>query len=159
MDVSLAKDVHHPLFLHWVEEHDEGLQRLQALRETFLKGDGALARSQAQHFAIELNAHHAHEEAHLFPRLESLFPEGGPIPQMRAEHKRLSELVAQVEEALLAPLRQEETRQALEALETLLKSHLDAETRLLYPLAEQALAPTEQEQLSRFFEPVEGFRS
>lgn len=159
MDVTQAKDVHHPLFLHWVEEHDEGLQRLQALRETFQKGDLTLARSQAQHFAIELNAHHAHEEAHLFPRLESLFPEGGPIPQMRAEHKRLSELVAQAEAAMLAPMRKEEAAAWLEALEVLLKSHLDAETRLLYPLAEQALAPTEQEQLSRFFEPVEGFRS
>ncbi len=159
MDPAHTQDVHHPLFLHWVQEHDEGLQRLQALREAFLKGDVALARSQAQHFGIELNAHHAHEEAHLFPRLETLFKDGGPIPHMRAEHKRLAELVALAAEAMLAPLRAEEARAWLEALELLLKSHLDAETRLLYPLAEQALTATDQEQLSRFFEPVEGFNS
>ncbi|HJW34430.1 MAG TPA: hemerythrin domain-containing protein [Holophagaceae bacterium] len=159
MDPVRATDVHHPLFLHWVEEHDEGLQRLQALRNSFQKGDVALARSLAQHFGSELNAHHAYEEAHLFPRLEGHFQNGGPLPQMRAEHKRLAELVALAQEAMLAPLRAEEARAWLEALEILLKSHLDAETRLLYPLAEQALTPTDQEQLSRYFEPVEGFNS
>lgn len=152
----MSQELHHPLLRHWVEEHDEGLQRLQALRESFQKGDAPLARAQARHFRIELNAHHAHEEAHLFPRLEGQFPDGGPIPRMRAEHLRLAELAALVEECLLAPLRGEEAKAWMEALEILLKEHLDREATLLYPLAESALAPTEQEQLARFFTPVEG---
>ncbi len=152
----MSQELQHPLLKHWVEEHDEGLQRLQALREAFLRGDAPLARSQAQHFRIELNAHHAHEEAHLFPRLEAQFADGGPIPQMRAEHRRLAELAALVEESMLAPLRVEEAKAWMEALEVLLKEHLDREATLLYPLAETSLAPTEQEQLARFFSPAEG---
>ena len=156
MDPVQSARLQHPLLRHWVEEHDEGLQRLQALKETFRTGDVTLARSQAQHLRIELNAHHAHEEAHLFPRMEAQFPDGGPIPQMREEHRRLAELTGLAEEAMLAPLRAEEARAWLDALEALLRAHLEREVTLLYPLAEQALAPTEQEQLARFFTPVEG---
>jgi len=152
----MSQELQHPLLRHWVEEHEEGLQRLRALRESFLKGDSALARAQAQHFRIELNAHHAHEEAHLFPRLEGQFPGEDPLPRMRAEHVRLAELAGLVEESMLAPLRAEEARAWMEALEVLLKEHLEREATLLYPLAEAALAPTEQEQLARFFTPVEG---
>lgn len=152
----MPEELHHPLLRHWVEEHEEGLVRLRSLKEAFLKGDTALARAQAQRFRIELNAHHAHEEAHLFPRLEAQFPDGGPLPQMRAEHRRLAELAGLAEEAMLAPMRAEEAKAWLEALEALLKEHLERETSLLYPLAESALAPTEQEQLARFFTPVEG---
>jgi hemerythrin-like domain-containing protein len=96
--------------------------------------------------------HHGKEEQHLFPALErcGIPREGGPVGCMLAEHNE--------GRRLLREMRQGESRAragVMRQFSSLLRSHIDKENTILFPLADQVLADEQQQRLLSAFEAVE----
>jgi hemerythrin-like domain-containing protein len=93
--------------------------------------------------------HHAKEEELFFPALvRAGLPErGGPVAAMMKDHD--------LGRALVLEMTRGEPRQRAEQARRyarLLRDHLAKEDRILFPLAEELLAPAETERLRREFE-------
>src|SRR3990170_7204110 len=98
----------------------------------------------------ELEAHFAQEEENLFPRLERAIGPGGPMKAMLAEHLSLWKAEDALKEGLKAvrgapsPLSLEKARSLVPVLRHilwLLRSHIEKEEKVLFPLAERFLSP------------------
>ena len=106
--------------------------------------------------------HHGKEEDELFPVLEQrgIPKEGGPIGTMLIEHDQGRAFVRAMGEA--ANRYAQGDASAVPALVqntlgyvNLLRQHIWKENEILFPMADQVLSPTDQEQLSAAFERIE----
>ena len=105
--------------------------------------------------------HHTKEEKHLFVKMEERgIPHDGPIGVMLDEHDQGRRLVAAMRERLSAALALSEA--ATEALKAdlvayarLLRSHIDKEDNILYPMADSAFTAEDQRGLEEAFKKVE----
>lgn len=95
--------------------------------------------------------HHAKEEEHLFPLLErcGIPRDGGPLAVMCAEHDQGRRLL----EALRAaePMRRDIVHQYV----ALLRSHIDKENLVLFPLADRLLERAGRAELDAAFRAVD----
>ena len=96
--------------------------------------------------------HHGKEEEHLFPALEAhgIPKDGGPLAVMRAEHEE--------GRALIRAMVEGDDRQiagAIRGYVALLRTHIDKENSVLFPLAERLLSEEEQRALAHAFQEVE----
>lgn len=106
--------------------------------------------------------HHAKEEDCLFPAMEAagVPREGGPIGAMLAEHVTGRERIRGMFEAA-GSLRRGDRSGAARFTENarsyieLLRSHIDKEDAVLYPIADARLSPEKQKVLEGQFEKVE----
>ena len=98
----------------------------------------------------ELEAHFSQEEESLFPRLERAIGPGGPMKAMLEEHLSLWKAEDALKEGLKAvrgapsPLSLEKARSLVPVLRHilwLLRSHIEKEEKVLFPLAEKFLSP------------------
>jgi len=106
--------------------------------------------------------HHGKEEDLLFPLLQQkgVPRAGGPIGVMLHEHEEGRALIRQMSDAaqgMKSGLAGSGPRwaEAARGYAALLRSHIDKENNVLFMLAEQLLAPSEQEQLAADFEKLE----
>jgi hemerythrin-like domain-containing protein len=105
--------------------------------------------------------HHAKEEKHLFVRMEERgIPHDGPIRVMLDEHDQGRRLVAAMKERLSAALAgsgaaTEALRADLIAYARLLRSHIDKEDNILYPMADSVFTSEDQRGLEEAFKKVE----
>lgn len=106
--------------------------------------------------------HHGKEEEYLFPNLEKrgLPANQGPIPVMLHEHeggrnavKAISEALAQARQGDAAAT--EAVAVNLAILDEHLRSHIDKENQVLFPMADKILTPEDQQALVGSFEKHE----
>lgn len=125
--------------------------------------DGESAREAIDFFrSFADGCHHAKEENQLFPLLEArgFSADAGPTAVMRAEHVEGRTLIAEMERALPAASRGEESGRTswLEAANnyaTMLRDHIQKEDHCLFPMADQSLPDSDVAELTRAFEAVE----
>jgi hemerythrin-like domain-containing protein len=106
--------------------------------------------------------HHGKEETALFPAMENagIPRQGGPIGVMLAEHEQGRAFIRQMTESAerfsqgdasaKAPL-----IDAVRGYSDLLRSHINKEDNVLFPMADAALPAAEQTRLSAAFEGIE----
>ena len=136
--------------------HGVGLEKLKLLEdaaEELKKGRTAEAlpklREVLTFFNGELRTHFLHEEDGLFPVLARIIGRMGPIGVMIDEHQSLWRAVDTLEEHVLA-LEQgnatslAETERVATHIVWLLRSHIQKEDEMLFPLAERSLSPEGQ---------------
>ena len=93
-------------------------------------------------FVDSINSHFGYEEKEHFPDLECVYPMAGagPIPVMLAEHQQMRELFNEMRLALID--RDNELLSDLtQTLLFFMQQHNTKEENILYPLADQKLAP------------------
>ncbi len=104
--------------------------------------------------------HHGKEEDHLFKLLQHKPPARGPVAVMLQEHEIGRGFLRRTQEGLeaLRSGRADGATQVVEGLRgysELLRAHIDKENYVLFPMADQILAPAEQERLAAVFARVE----
>ncbi len=105
--------------------------------------------------------HHGKEEKHLFPRMEErgIPREGGPIGVMLLEHEEGRGFVRRMAELIEKPLGDESVRlqlsDAMLGYVELLRSHIDKENEILFPMGDSVLSETDQKELAEAFDKVE----
>jgi len=106
--------------------------------------------------------HHAKEEKHLFVMMHERGAslETGLVPAMLREHQQGRDLVRAIAEAVAgegAPGAAAigKAKASLAAYAELLRSHIDKEDGILYPMADGLLSPADQEALAEAFDRVE----
>lgn len=127
------------------------------------KLDGASARAATEFFReFADRCHHAKEEAHLFPLLEArgLPRDGGPAGVMILEHEEGRSCVRGMTEEIDGaasgdPASVERFERHARHFVSLLRQHIDKEDDCLFPMANQALTPEDQEALEATFHRVE----
>ncbi len=97
-------------------------------------------------------AHHAKEEAILFPALEAagLTSEGGPVGCMLREHEQARSLVAGMNDATRREDPSEFVRHGSRYV-TLLREHIQKEDQILFPMARRFLTDVDDEQILTAF--------
>lgn len=141
------ENVRNPLLLRWMEEHAEGCRRLGLLGESLRLERWDAAKEVAHWLDSELRSHNEAEEHLLFPLLDPHFPGGGPTFVMRAEHQHVWGLMERLNRALAAR-NGEEAKEVGWALIEFLRSHIEKENRILYPMAERLLTHGELDALA-----------
>ena len=129
--------------------------------------DGRIAEEPARQ-ALEFfrqfadGCHHGKEENHLFPLMEQrgFSPAMGPTAVMRAEHVQGRSLIREMDESIPGASRGEGAARerwlaAARRYSSMLRQHIDKEDHCLFPMADQALAATDQAELARRFDHVE----
>lgn len=105
--------------------------------------------------------HHSKEEKHLFVKMEERgIPHDGPISVMLDEHDQGRKLVAAMTGRLPAAAAgsgtaTEALRADLIAYVRLLRSHIDKENNILYPMADRVFTSEDQSGLEEAFKKVE----
>ena len=106
--------------------------------------------------------HHGKEEDLLFPllRKKGIPGEGGPIGMMLYEHEQGRSLIRQMAEAVEAYQSGQATAgtawaKAARGYTDLLRSHINKENNVLFPMADRVLAAGEQASLAEEFERLE----
>lgn len=111
--------------------------------------DWTTARGQFDSFNAGMRRHFAREEEVLFPAFEARTGmSGGPTFIMRAEHKQMNGLLAEMN----AALSHNDGKTYLGLSETLLmlmRQHNMKEENILYPMSDQALADEQADLLGR----------
>jgi hemerythrin-like domain-containing protein len=99
--------------------------------------------------------HHGKEEDFLFPALEAagVPRQGGPIAVLLAEHQEGRRLVK-----AMAGAQGPERAKSIRAYVNLLRDHIAKEDGVLFPLADQRLAPARQGELAQAYERLENER-
>jgi len=96
-----------------------------------------------------LQTHFRYEEEALFPILgQRIGIEGGPIPVMLGEHRRIAEVNEKMGQSTLAG-NLSEAEDAFLNLDTLLRSHIQKEDRVLFPLASRVMGTREMEEFRK----------
>jgi hemerythrin-like domain-containing protein len=127
---------------------DYNLEHLQDILD-FLKG-----------FADK--CHHGKEEGFLFPKLiqRGMPKEMGPIPVMLHEHDLGRAMIKNISTAI-EKIKSSDTTGEIELVEngmnyiTLLRLHINKENNALFPMSDQKLSDTDQNQLFDEFEKME----
>lgn len=126
-----------------------------AAEKAVSSGDWESARSAYQQFRSAIEHHFSMEEQALFPTFEEVSGNTmGPTQVMRYEHEQMRALFADMAESL----DNQDGDGFLGNAETLLvmmQQHNRKEEQILYPMADQTLAPQREELLGRMQE-VEG---
>lgn len=144
-------------------EHDAILMALRILdRIAEHAGQGTLAPADAAAFLGFLRefadkCHHGKEEGLLFPAMiEAGLPQqGGPIAVMLHEHEEGRRLVAAMGQATEPTLDPRAFVAAANAYAAHLRAHIEKENTILFPMAEQVVAPGVLEGLTERFEQHE----
>ncbi|MBI2909400.1 MAG: hemerythrin domain-containing protein [Chloroflexi bacterium] len=149
--------------------HDVGLGKLQLLSDA-VEATGWEDRPESanrlgevfQFFEGELRLHFRQEEEALFPALEKVVGRQGVIMAMLAEHQSLwravDALYEKVDELKAADDRRKVARNiglVAEHIVWLLRSHIDKENSMLFPLAERSLSARELDQISEQLSAIE----
>jgi hemerythrin-like domain-containing protein len=151
-----------------VAEHDRILVLLEVIQRLAELAEEPAPPLKHMAQAIELvrgyadDLHHGKEEQLLFPRLEEagMPPGGGPVACMRHEHEEGRAAVAMMDQALDELEAGQDGAgtsfaRAAAAYVGLLRSHIDKENQVLFPMAEQMLSHEVKVELLRSFEAVE----
>ncbi len=148
-----------------MEEHEGILKMLEIMDNLLSKVDKpreAAIRHLGQildFYAVFVDkCHHGKEENYLFPAFEKsgIPKEGGPIGAMLKEHREGRELVAQMNRCL-DELRKEASKDFSEFAgiadnyRRLLTNHIEKENKVLFPMGEQKLSPSERREISEHF--------
>lgn len=141
------------------QAHAVGLEKLKLLEdvaEELKQGRSAEAllrlRQSLEFFNGELRTHFLHEEDGLFPVLARIIGRMGPIGAMLEEHQSLWRAVETLEEHL-SELEQGSTPALSEVgkvathIVWLLRSHIQKENEMLFPMAERYLSPEGKEEV------------
>jgi hemerythrin-like domain-containing protein len=98
--------------------------------------------------------HHGKEEGQLFPALigAGIADKGGPIGVMLAEHAQGRQLIRDMEASISVSVNRVKFAQAAKAYASLLRSHIQKENNVLFPMAERVLTEV---QLGLLFEKFE----
>jgi iron-sulfur cluster repair protein YtfE (RIC family) len=111
--------------------------------------DWAKARSQFDDFNAGMRRHFAREEDILFPAFEARTGmSGGPTSIMRAEHRQMNGLLAEMD-AALAQVDGKTYLGLSETLLMLMRQHNMKEENILYPMSEQALGNEQADLVNR----------
>jgi hypothetical protein len=126
---------------------------IPGLIRSVVPGDTGRAAVVAGHARLVLGGldmHHTGEDALLWPKLlERATPSAALIHRMEAQHHRVEELIAELNEALprweaeARPAVSEEVASTFDALRVALVEHLDDEERHILPIAERHITPQE----------------
>ena len=101
--------------------------------------------------------HHGKEEDLLFPALvkAGLTAGAGPLAVMLSEHEQGRRLVREMTEAAHPPLNLLDFFDAARAYSQALRSHIERENTVLFPMAEEVLTQTQLDTLADAFEEHE----
>lgn len=149
-----AETVSHPTLLKWMAEHDEALKRLDRMELAAQQGDWEGVRAVADWLYQELKLHNEAEEAHLFPLMDPHFGGGhGPTQCMREEHRLLWDLTLLVLGDITDGIARNPEGCARTSLQlaSSLRSHIEKENKVLYPMAERLLSEADLANLGRVF--------
>ena len=152
-----------------VDEHEVITSVLNAVEAVATRGD---ARGEFPQEFFEKafdffptfadKCHHAKEETHLFPLLETrgIPRDGGPIGCMLSEHEEGRKHVAAVREALQQTAKgdlaaRETARREALAYVALLRQHILKENQILFVIADQQMTAQDKEDLCREFQHAE----
>lgn len=161
---------------HLMRLHDEAIKRLGLLKGATLclragsrSSESGVEQTltQATHnlgevihfFDGELRDHFQKEAGALFPLLERhLAKAGSPIAQMLAEHREIEQRIAELKELVhglppkgIAPRAADEVERSAAEIIRLLRSHIEKENTVLFPLATASLSPEELSEISRLW--------
>lgn len=122
------------------------------------KGSDAQAQSAAndvlRYFDVAAPRHHEDEELHVFPLLLAAAGDslGVPVRRMQADHVQMSAGWAELRPLLLAVVAgaapSPHLRGCADRFAALYADHIDTEERLLYPAAQQLIAPEALQRMS-----------
>jgi quercetin dioxygenase-like cupin family protein len=143
--------VQHPVLLQWMAEHEVAGKQLNRMEQATRRRDWEAVREGALWLYTELKVHNEAEETYLFPLMDPLFGGShGPTACMREEHRSLWDLTLMVlgditDGAARNPDSCE--RMSLQLIATL-RSHIEKENNVLYPMAERMLDAATLEKLN-----------
>jgi len=123
----------------------------------------SLVREMADFFrGFVDHCHHTKEEKHLFDLMHQrgMSMTSGPLAVMLREHEQGRACIRAIWEALPEEGEPDATatgkiRENLSAYASLLRSHIDKEDNVLYPMADRLLSRADQEALTSAFDRVE----
>jgi len=140
---------------HMTSEHKRCDDLYLAAEKAVTENDWIAARLAYQDFRLSIDQHFLMEEKILFPDFErAQGSEMGPTQVMRYEHEQMRSLMDSTQMALDA----ENTDEFLGEAETLLmfmQQHNAKEEMMLYPMADQVLAPENEQVVARMQALVE----
>ena len=134
---------------HMISDHKRcDLFYLEAEQAVF-DGDWGNARQAYQKFCESIEQHFTMEEKVLFPEFEQAQgSEMGPTQVMKYEHEQMRGLIDSTQKALDTEDKSEFLAEA-ETLLMFMQQHNAKEEMMLYPLADQILAPQGEQVISR----------
>lgn len=143
--------VQHPVLLQWMAEHEVAGKQLNRMEQATRRRDWEAVKEGALWLYTELKVHNEAEETYLFPLMDPLFGGGhGPTACMREEHRSLWDLTLMVLGDITdGSARNPDSceRMSLQLITTL-RSHIEKENNVLYPMAERMLDAATLEKLN-----------
>lgn len=134
--------VQHPVLLQWMAEHEEAGKHLNRMEQATRRRDWEAVKEGALWLYTELKVHNEAEETYLFPLMDPLFSGNhGPTSCMREEHRQLWDLTLMVLGDITdgAARNPDQCERMSFQLITTLRSHIEKENNVLYPMAERML--------------------
>lgn len=134
--------VQHPVLTQWMAEHEEAGRHLNRMEQATKRRDWTAVKEGALWLYTELKVHNEAEETYLFPLMDPLFSgDHGPTSCMREEHRQLWDLTLMVLGDITdGTARNPDQCERLSfQLITALRSHIEKENNVLYPMAERML--------------------
>lgn len=140
--------------------HREGLKKLERMEwaaEELRRGEVARAAAELRtlfaFFNGELRTHFAHEEESLFPVLSRSIGPMSPVEVMLEEHRSLWRAIDALELALGRLEHGEagaadEVQRVARHIVWLLRSHIEKEDQMLFPMAERCLRQPEKQEVT-----------
>jgi hemerythrin-like domain-containing protein len=147
-----------------IEEHEGilfGLKILEKMANLLMgkeKVEVADIKDMIAFFQIFADkCHHGKEEGFLFPAMEKygIPREHGPIGQMLSEHAAGRKYIARIVDAAKDELKTDGFIDAARHYIHLLRSHIDKENNVLFPLGDKKIPPDVQVELLESFEKYE----
>ena len=145
----------HEAILYALKVADEMISRMNSGREIPLRDITGLLEF-LKLFAD--TCHHGKEEGIFFPALEEagVPRHNGPIEVMLSEHARGRNFIREMQEAVLGNrLRKDGFTKAAGDYAALLRSHIDKENNVLFPMGDSRLSDSRQKQILKAFEEFE----
>ena len=140
---------------HMASEHKRCDDLYLVAEKAATEGDWSTTRQAFQKFCQSIELHFAMEEKILFPDFEQAQgSEMGPTQVMRHEHEQIRSLIDSIQEALEAKDKDEFLGEA-ETLLMFMQQHNAKEEMMLYPMADQILAPQNDKVILRMQALVE----
>lgn len=132
-------------FLQW--DHERLDLTLIDASQLAASGDRGAAAVRFAEFCTRLRRHIRMEEELLFPAFERATGEAGPTEQMRHEHVEIQDLLGQMVAAIGWDATAEQFPGLRKRLLSVLGHHNAKEERIVYPLIDHRLAPSDREGL------------
>lgn len=143
-------------------EHRYVLEKLSLLESSLRPISVSHIEEVLQFFETELPVHRRKEEEVLFPRLaEADDVEPELLAHLLEDHHREKELLDDLRHALLAHKQGEDESEAIRSAAAgvvdLLRSHIDKEDNVLFPMVDRAIGPDEAETVARLLGEIGTF--